>query len=57
MDLSGYFDLGPAQDGRGCEEEEKVKGDHKSYVIPTINSVNQLLESHEPTMANQLKRP
>ena len=38
------------------KRKKKVRGGHKSYVTSTINSVNELLESYEPAMANQLKR-
>ena len=38
------------------KRKKKVRGGHKSYVTSTINSVNELLESYEPAMANQVKR-
>ena len=38
------------------KRKKKVRGCHKSYVTSTINSVNELLESYEPTGANQLKK-
>ena len=38
------------------KRKKKVRGGHKSYVMSTNNSVNELLESYEAAMANQLKR-
>ena len=37
------------------KRKKKLRGGHKSYVTPTFNPVNELLESHQPTMANQPK--